>query len=47
MIQQILPKIYKNFFKQNGYVILANQLTYKTKHILLNGLFDFQLDSLN
>ena len=43
----IIQQHHKSFFKKNGYIILPNQLTYKLKQNLLQGVLDIQFDSLN
>ena len=43
----LINKTHKEFFKQNGYIILRNQLTYKNKKNLLKSVFDIEFDALN
>ncbi len=43
----IIQQHHKLFFKNNGYLVLHNQLSYKLKKHLLQAAFDIEFDSLN
>lgn len=47
MSYNIVQRFHKDFFNKYGYVILQNQLTYKTKQLLKHSLFNIEFDSLN